>query len=105
MAVRSLGNSVARYKAVWAQTGVGAANRERYIRPFTWGGDRGLFIGGHVSGVGDSNTIGRRDLTSTGDASDFGNMTSARGYTAATNNATRAVWAGAYSAAAAIDYY
>ena len=103
MGIKSLRKNESYYN-FFANSGLDAVNREPYVKPYTWGGDRGIFAGGHVSGVGDSNVIGYRDLTTTGNASDFGNTTQARGYMAACSNGTRACWAGKYGASAAIDY-
>ena len=46
MGIRSLGNPVARYEAVWKRTGLGAVNAP-YPGGGTWFGSRGLFSGGY----------------------------------------------------------
>ena len=54
---------------------------------------RALFYGGEVPGS-NSNEVDSMELASTGNASDFGDLAVARGYSAATSNGTRALSAG-----------
>ena len=60
MAIRSLGNPIAKYNAVWGYTGVGAVNRPGWIEPYggtgSWVGNRALSGGGTQSG-GNTNEI------------------------------------------------
>ena len=62
---------------------------------FSWGGDRGLFGGGYDSGSGTprKNVIDYVDITSAGNASDFGDLTVARNGVAVTASTTRSVFA------------
>ena len=55
----------------------------------------GLFFGGHA-GSGGQNYIDQRNLASTGNASDFGDMSVGKYYSAALSSATRAVVGGGY---------
>ena len=74
--LRSLGNpDISSYDDVFCATG------KRYNHEYavlTWYGDRGVFMGGYS---GNQNTIDYIDITSTGNATDFGNL----------NHTTRAV--------------
>ena len=96
MAIRSIGNPVARYKSVWSETGLGAANRELYNAPYlawtNYNGERGVWGGGYASGY--QNTMDYVAIASTGDAQDFGDLTTARRENAACSNGTRGVWGG-----------
>ena len=62
-----------------------------------WYGDRGVWGGGHQGGVGDKNTLDYINITSTGNATSFGALTVARGYTGAVSNGSRGVWGGSYN--------
>tara|TARA_R100000152_G_C6771755_1_gene198357 strand:+ start:999 stop:1976 length:978 start_codon:yes stop_codon:yes gene_type:complete len=75
-------------------SGLGTAGAA--VLPFINGGDRGIWAGGTPSGYY-WNVIGYRDITSTGNASEFGEMTSARGYHDGCSSGTRGCWAGGYS--------
>ena len=57
---------------------------------FSWGGDRGTFAGGYSSSF--QNVIDYVNITSAGNASDFGDLTSARNGVAATASTTRNVF-------------
>lgn len=57
---------------------------------FTWGGDRGTFAGGYSSSF--QNVIDYVNITSAGNASDFGDLTVARNGPAATASTTRNVF-------------
>jgi len=57
---------------------------------FTWGGDRGIFAGGYSGGF--KNEIDYVNITSAGNASDFGDLTVARNGVAATASTTRNVF-------------
>ena len=61
---------------------------------FSWGGDRGLFGGGYASGF--RNEIDYVDITSAGNATDFGDLTSGRNGVAVTASTTRSVFAIGY---------
>ena len=70
-------------------------------------GARGCFGGGHNPDGSKSDVIDYINLSSTGDAVDFGNLTVGRGGIAASSNSTRATFAGGNSIPAAtnhIDY-
>ena len=59
---------------------------------------RGLFGGGNDYAAGVvSNTIDYVTIASTGNASNFGDLTVARGSVSAFSSSTRAVWAGGYT--------
>ena len=67
MPIRSLGNPSVRYNAVMSKTGGGA----EYIYPtFQSNGERGLFMGGNNG----ENYLDYITISSTGNASDFGNL-------------------------------
>ena len=57
----------------------------------TWYGDRATFAGGFS---GNTNTIDYIDITSTGNASDFGDLYAAREHTSSTSNSIRGIWGG-----------
>jgi len=63
-----------------------------FVPPATWYGSRGLNVGGMSS-----NAIDYFDITSSGNASDFGNLTSSRRGMGAVSNATYGVFAGGYT--------
>lgn len=58
---------------------------------FTWGGDRGVFAGGYASGF--KNEIDYVNITSAGNATDFGDLTDSRNGVSATASTTRSVFA------------
>ena len=60
-------------------------------------GDRGLRFGGYKTGVDYSNVIDYWDITSAGNATDFGDLTLKRNYVASCSNASRAVSMGGAS--------
>ena len=60
-------------------------------------GDRGLKFGGYDTGVDYSNVINYWDITSAGNATDFGDLTLKRNYVASCSNASRAVSMGGAS--------
>ena len=85
--------------------GVGAATDSGAYD--TWSGDRAGWGGGYSSGNKDE--IDYRAIASTGDASDFGDLTDARGATAAvsgggTGSATRGCWNCGNGGTTTIDY-
>ena len=60
-----------------------------------WSGTRGLFAGGETANNGSSlNTINQIDITTTGDATDFGDLSVTREFTSGLSNQTRGVWGG-----------
>ena len=63
----------------------------------TYYGDRGLRFGGYDTGVDYSNVIDYWDITSAGNATDFGDLTLKRNYVASCSNASRAVSMGGAS--------
>lgn len=72
-------------------------------------GDRGVIMGGANVRTASYNNIGYIDITSTGNATDFGDMSSTRAWLCAVNNGTYAVSAGGYdwatsSSSTVIDY-
>jgi hypothetical protein len=76
-----------------------------YPSSFSWGGDRGLFGGGYASGF--RNEIDYVDITSAGNATDFGDLTSGRNGVAVTASTTRSVFAIGYDGSAysnVLDY-
>ena len=60
-------------------------------------GDRGLRFGGYDTGVDHSNVIDYWDITSAGNATDFGDLTVKRSYINSCSNSTRAVSMGGQS--------
>ena len=60
-------------------------------------GDRGLRFGGYKTGVDYSNVIDYWDITSAGNATDFGDLTLKRNYVASCSNTSRAVSMGGAS--------
>ena len=80
--------------------GFGSVSPISYVVP---PGDRGVFAGG----TGTSNVIDYITISSTGDATDFGDLTTTKSYPAATSNGAndRAVWHGKGNAGTnVIDY-
>lgn len=63
----------------------------------TYYGDRGLRFGGYDTGVDHSNVIDYWDITSAGNATDFGDLTQKRSYIASCSNASRAISMGGQS--------
>ena len=61
---------------------------------FSWGGDRGLVAGGGSTG---SNVIQYYDITSTGNATDFGDLTLSRTRLGGLSSGTRAVIGGGFN--------
>lgn len=59
-----------------------------------WGGARGLIAGGYTAGNQKSNTIDYINISTPGNATDFGDLTVARYSGATMSNATRAVFGG-----------
>ena len=73
--LRAINNPVSPFEDPFSSTGVEAANRERYEPPFLPSqGNRGMFGGGY----NDSTVIDYVTITTTGDATDFGDLTVAR---------------------------
>tara|TARA_R100000008_G_C3580645_1_gene168287 strand:+ start:419 stop:1420 length:1002 start_codon:yes stop_codon:yes gene_type:complete len=91
MGIRSLGNPVARYEAVWKRTGLGAVNAP-YPGGGTWFGSRGLFSGGYDGSY--RNYISYITIASTGNATDFGDLTANRMQTASLSDGYRGVIGG-----------
>ena len=61
----------------------------------TWYGDRGVLGGGYdMDALGATNTIAYFDITTLGNASDFGDLTTARYYPGAVSDGTYGVWGG-----------
>ena len=65
--------------------------------PVLYYGDRGLRFGGYKTGVDYSNVIDYWDITSAGNATDFGDLTLKRNYVASCSNTSRAVSMGGAS--------
>lgn len=70
---------------------------DTYVPAGTYYGDRGLRFGGYDTGVDHSNVIDYWDITSAGNATDFGDLTQKRSYIASCSNSTRAVSMGGQS--------
>lgn len=64
-------------------------------------GDRGLTAGGEVAGT---NVIDYVTIATTGNATDFGDLTVSRGRTADCSDGTRALFGGGYNKTNVIDY-
>ena len=80
MPIRSLGNPAVRYNAVMSKTGKGA---EEPYPPMVWYGSRGIWGGGSLPSITD--VIQYKDLSTTSNTTDFGDLTSARGGVCATS--------------------
>ncbi len=70
---------------------------DTYVPAGTYYGDRGLRFGGYDTGVDYSNVIDYWDITSAGNATDFGDLTLKRNYVASCSNASRAISMGGAS--------
>jgi len=106
MGIRSQGNPVISYKSVWENTAKGATDPPPPPYPEgtgTWIGNRGIYGGGYVP-AGATNVIAYIDITSTGNASDFGDLTTGRHAATPASNGTRGVIASGYESIASIDY-
>ena len=65
---------------------------------FTWGGDRAVISGGYnTTSLAGSNVIQYYDITTTGNATDFGDLVQAAYYMGACSNSTYGVTAGGYN--------
>ena len=64
---------------------------EEFPPPYSWGGDRGIFAGGNPSPY---NVIEYIDITTPGNASSFGTLTTGRSYTSSLSSTTRGVTSG-----------
>ena len=74
--------------------------------PFNWGGDRGVFAGGVQSGNTRVNTMDYFDITTTGNASDFGDITGNFSNISGASDATYGVYIGSYTgSSASTDMY
>ena len=71
MGIKSLNKNESYYNFFGA-SGVDAVNPEPYIAPI-WYGDRGIYTAGYA-GPALKDTIEYIDITSTGNATDFGNL-------------------------------
>ena len=104
MPIRSLGNSSVRYNAVMRRTGNNAGPPPISMEvDYDWGGGRGINGGGWAPGS--YGEIGYITIASTGNSSDFGNLTAARayvGHVAGSND--RGVMCGGHSIGNVIDY-
>ena len=69
-----------------------------------WYGDRGIAMGGLNSGFSSVNTIQYWDMTSSGNASDFGDMTAVTGAGMGVSNGTRGVTGGGNGPTNKIEY-
>ena len=98
MAIRSLGNSKVRYAAVLKESGVRGADRNPL-----WYGGRGTWGGGDAS---PDNVIDYVAIDTTGNATDFGDLTQARGSVSACSNGLRGCYGGGYTSGGVttIDY-
>ena len=93
MSLRSLNNSKASFEDPFLSTG----KQEPTVPPIpTWYGDRGIWAGGATDSSPQLTEIDYFDITSTGNASDFGDLSySSRGQQG-NSNGSRAVIAGGY---------
>ena len=90
MSIKSLGNNNITYTAVWEKTGTGAMSPPP--SPIVAWGDRGVYGGGSLGS--NYNIIDYITISSTGDATDFGDLTAARNGAAAMSSVDRGVWGG-----------
>jgi hypothetical protein len=79
-----------------AKWGAAAGSSSGGSAGIAFGGDRGLMAGGRNTSVGWYNIIDYFDLTSPGNASDFGDLTNARTYVAGASSTSTAVFAGGF---------
>ena len=95
--VSSLTNGTAATVKVWAINAYGTSAPSTASASFTPAGARGLFWGGH-DGSSYLNVIEYITIATTGNVTDFGNLTSARGYVfqGQTASSTRGIFAGGY---------
>ena len=98
MGLRAINNPNSSFEDPYANTGTEASIE---WQPPKWYGDRGCFGGGYTGS--DQNVIGYVTISSTGDASDFGDLTQARYGSAATSNSVRGVWGGGNTVPAQVD--
>ena len=89
MGLRAINNPNSSFEDPYANTGTEASIE---WQPPKWYGDRGCFGGGYTGS--DQNVIGYVTISSTGDASDFGDLTQARQYITGASNNTRGLWMG-----------
>ena len=68
----------------------------------TWGGDRGLFIGGRQSGY--YNNVDYVDITSAANATDFGDLDQAKGYCTSLSDGSRILYAGGNAGSGILTY-
>ena len=78
MSIRSQGNPSIKYASVWSKTGKGAVTPKP--GPPKWYGERGCFGGGYTGS--DQNVIEYVTIHTTGNGTDFGDLTQARQYIA-----------------------
>jgi len=64
--------------------------------PVTWYGGRGVFAGGYAAGWATLNTIDYITISSTGNATDFGDMTGGKANLASCSSGTRGLFIGGY---------
>ena len=98
--LRSLGNpDISSYDDVFCATG------KRYNHEYavlTWYGDRGVFMGGYS---GNTNTIDYITITSTGNATDFGDLNHSTRSTAPASNGSRGLAMGGRSSSPGPDTF
>jgi len=75
------------------------------VAQLLWAGDRGVFAGGQESN-GETNRIQYINITSTGNTTDFGNLTAAKEFGSGASNASRGLYFAGYTTTAInnIDY-
>ena len=96
MSIKSLGNPNARYKATMSRTG------DFRNPPNLYYGDRGIFAAGYNGSH--LNTIDYITISSTGNATDFGDTITGKSGRAACSNATRGIFAGGSGSHNEIEY-
>ena len=99
MGLRAINNPNSSFEDPYANTGTEASIE---WQPPKWYGDRGCFGGGYTGS--DQNVIGYVTISSTGDASDFGDLTQARQYISGASNKTRGLWMGGANWSASSPY-
>ena len=90
MGIKSLNKNESYYNFFGA-SGLDAVNLHPYY--LSWTGNRGVWQGGRT-GSSYTDTIDYVDIPTPGDATDFGNLTDSRAYTASCSSGSRGVCMG-----------
>ena len=89
--MNEIGHPNQSYSSVWESSGT----LEPYVVPTgAWAGNRGVFGGGYTTTP--ITTIDYVNITSAGNATDFGDLTEARSALGSASNGSRGIWGGGY---------